>query len=228
MAQGAIKIIVISDTETVKDIENDLSNARVLVNKEEVNEPTKATIFYIANDTLVFSIALNILEPKLDKIQGRIEFFDGKNYQLTKDGMVKLKEMLIEVLNKQGEPKGKQGETTSKPTGWTPEDLEALGKLAIELLGSNLADKYITYKKNDAESERAYFESVSKHNRKMIYVLTGFLALVVAFMSWLTWYKLVSGDALLFLVGTITGYLLLFIQRLVFPSKEPPTEEIPA
>jgi hypothetical protein len=227
MAQDAIKIIVISDTETVKDIENDLSNAKTLINKE-VNEPTKATVFYIANNTLVFSVALNILEPKLDKIQGRIEFSDGKNYQLTKDGMVKLKEMLIEALNKQGETKIPQGESTKQQGGWRPEDLEALGKLAIELLGSNLADKYITYKKNDADSERTYFESVSKHNRKMIYVLTSFLAIVVAFMSALTAYKLVSGDALLFLVGTITGYLLLFIQRLVFPSKEPPTEEIPA
>ena len=33
-------------------------------------------------------------------------------------------------------------------------------------------------------------------------------------MSELTYVSRVSGDALLFLVGTITGYILLFIQRL--------------
>jgi hypothetical protein len=111
---------------------------------------------------------------------------------------------------------------------WTPESVEFILKMASELLGKNLADKFLSYQKNDADAKRFYFESVSKHNRKMIYVLTIFLGVIVAFMSLLTVFGLVSGDALLFLVGTITGYLLLFIQRLVFPSKEePPTEEIP-
>jgi len=59
----------------------------------------------------------------------------------------------------------------------------------------------------------------------MIYVLTGFLIGIVGFMTILTWYGSVSGDALLFLVGTITGYILLFVQRLVFPSKETPEQE---
>lgn len=107
-------------------------------------------------------------------------------------------------------------------------------KEAMELI-KDLGDKYLTYKKeeaeaikNEAEGKRHYFETVSKHNQKMVYVLVSFLAAVVAFMSILTANKLVSGDALLFLVGTITGYLLLFIQRLVFSShEEPPTEELP-
>jgi len=47
-------------------------------------------------------------------------------------------------------------------------------------------------------------------------------------MSYLTIIGSVSGDALLFLVGTITGYVLLFIQRLVFLKEEkPPTKEEP-
>jgi hypothetical protein len=109
--------------------------------------------------------------------------------------------------------------------GWTREDVEVLLKLAMDFLGTNLADKYLTYKKNDAESRRHYFESVSNHNRKMIYVLMLFLVGIVGFMSLLTWYEKVSGDALLFLVGTITGYIIISVQRLVFPSEEPPTEE---
>lgn len=96
----------------------------------------------------------------------------------------------------------------------------ALGKIAMEFLGTNLADKYLAHKKNEAEARRHYFASVSTHNRKMIYVLITFLVGIVAFMSVLTMHDRVSGDALLFLVGTITGYALLFIQRLVFPSEE--------
>ena len=90
-----------------------------------------------------------------------------------------------------------------------------------------LADKYLTYKKDEAEASTRYFETTSKHNRRMVYTLVSFLAIIVALMSVLTYWKLVSGDALLFLVGTVTGYLLLFIQRLVFPSRETGSEEIP-
>jgi hypothetical protein len=113
----------------------------------------------------------------------------------------------------------------SQQRGWTRDDYESLLRLAMELLGKNLADKILTYKKDDAESRRRYFESVSTHNRRMIYVLIGFLIGVVGFMSYLTWYGKVSGDALLFLVGTITGYIILSVQRLVFPSEEPPVKE---
>lgn len=116
-------------------------------------------------------------------------------------------------------------ETGSQQSGWKREDVEALLRLAMEFLGTNLADKYLTYKKNDAESKRHYFESVSSHNRRMIYTLIVFLSGIVAFMSALTMFEKVSGDALLFLVGTITGYIIISVQRLVSPSEEPPVTE---
>ena len=126
-----------------------------------------------------------------------------------------------------GEHRKKEQEPRIQQTGliWTPEIIETLEKFLIEFLGTSIADKFLENKKNDAEARRSYFESVAKHNRKMIYVLICFLTGIVAFMSILTVYGRVSGDALLFLVGTITGYILLFIQRLVFPSKETPTTE---
>jgi hypothetical protein len=120
------------------------------------------------------------------------------------------------------EPKTEKG---TQQMGWTQKDIEALMRLGMEWLGTNLADKYLIYKKNDAEARRHYFESVSTHNRKMIYILIAFLTGIVAFMSFLTIYEKVSGDALLFLVGTITGYTIISVHRLVFPSEEPPTEE---
>lgn len=108
---------------------------------------------------------------------------------------------------------------------WTPEMIKDLQKFLIEFFGTSLADKFLAFKKNEAEAKRVGFETVSKHNRNMIIALITFLSAVVAFMSLLTVFGRVSGDALLFLVGTITGYILLFIQRLVFPSKEPPPTE---
>lgn len=54
----------------------------------------------------------------------------------------------------------------------------------------------------------------------MVIGLVLFLSVIVVGMSYLTLNENVSGDALLFLVRIITGYMLLFIQRLVFPSEE--------
>ena len=112
-------------------------------------------------------------------------------------------------------------EAKPKQVVWTPEEMVTFGKMVMEFLGTNLAGKYLDYKKNEAEARRHYFESVSTHNRRMIYVLLAFLVGAVAFMSFLTWFGKVSGDALLFLEGTITGYVIVSVQRLVFPSEEP-------
>lgn len=131
------------------------------------------------------------------------------------------KDEVKEIEEIQPEPKTQQ-------TGfvWTPEAIKDLENFLKDFFGQNLADKFLAYKKNEAEARRHYFETVSRHNRNMAYVLVVFLSAIVAFMSFLTIFGPVSGDALLFLIGTITGYVLLFVQRLVFPSEEtPPTEE---
>jgi hypothetical protein len=88
-----------------------------------------------------------------------------------------------------------------------------------------LADRYLTLKQNESESRTKYFQQASKHNRNMLYVMILFLAVVIAFMSLLTYLGTVSGDALLFLVGTVTGYMISFIQKLVSPTEEQPLEE---
>lgn len=115
-------------------------------------------------------------------------------------------------------------EPKTQQTGfvWTPEIIKDLEKFLTDFLGKNLVEKYLALKSSDAEARKSYFETVSRHNRNMVYVLIVFLSIIVAFMSFLTFFGPVSGDALLFLIGTITGYVLLFVQRLVFPSKEPP------
>jgi len=109
---------------------------------------------------------------------------------------------------------------------WDAEAIKDLEIFIIDLLGKNLADKYLTFRKDESEARTHYFETISTHNRNMTFILIIFLSAVVAFMSYLTVLGLVSGDALLFLIGTITGYVLLFIQRLVFPREEkPPAKE---
>ena len=97
----------------------------------------------------------------------------------------------------------------------------------VEDFIEHLADRYLTYKKNEAEADQRYFEATANHNRNMVITLVVFLSFIVLGMSYLTLSGHVSGDALLFLIGTITGYLLLFIQRLIFSGKEKESQELP-
>jgi ABC-type transport system involved in cytochrome bd biosynthesis fused ATPase/permease subunit len=96
-----------------------------------------------------------------------------------------------------------------------------------------LAEMYMNYMKQQSEAKMKeadarikYFQHASKHNRNVLYAMTAFLIGVIAFMSLLTWTDKVSGDALLFLVGTVVGYLILFIQKLAHPTDEHPIEEV--
>jgi len=90
----------------------------------------------------------------------------------------------------------------------------------VEDFIEHLADRYLTYKRDEAEATQKYLEATAKHNRRMTVTLVLFLTAIVMGMSYLTLNGRVSGDALLFLVGTITGYVLLFIQRLILTTRE--------
>ena len=95
----------------------------------------------------------------------------------------------------------------------------------VEEFIEHLADRYLALKKDEAEATKKYFEAMAKHNRNMVIILVVFLSVIVLGMSYLTLNGHVSGDALLFLIGTITGYVLLFIQRLVVTRAEVPSAE---
>ena len=41
------------------------------------------------------------------------------------------------------------------------------------------------------------------------------LGLIVVLLSWLTYLKIISGDALVFLMGTIAGYVYAYLTKLI-------------
>lgn len=117
--------------------------------------------------------------------------------------------------------------------GWTPEDYAKVAEAfrpvtkdfidAIEWVGNTYKD----YKKEEREARQRHFASIGEHNRNLTYSLLLFLLGVIGIMSYLTWLGKVSGDALLFLVGTVTGYGILMVQGLTHPlfeEEEPPAE----
>ena len=104
----------------------------------------------------------------------------------------------------------------SKPREWTPEDWKNLAEAARPLL-----DEWIKFQKDKEEALTKRMDAIGRHNRKLSQSLIVFLLVVVGGMSILAYYGKVSGDALLFLVGTVTGYVVLMIQDLTAPIFEP-------
>ena len=107
-----------------------------------------------------------------------------------------------------------------KPFEWTEEKLKDVYSFI-----QSLADKYLQFKKEEASADTTYTEVTSRHDRHVINVMVIFLAVVVALMSILTFYGKVSGDALLFLGGTVTGYAFAFVQRFIFGRPKVAPEE---
>lgn len=90
-----------------------------------------------------------------------------------------------------------------------------------------LGNAYIDYRNKEFDYKVRRLGSVGAHNRRITYSLLGFLFLLISVMSVLTYLGKVSGDALLFLAGTITGYVILMVQNFTYPlvENEPQSEE---
>ena len=101
--------------------------------------------------------------------------------------------------------------------------LDQLSKLVSAILP--LGQQYVDLQKSKLENTIKRDEKAGFHNRKLTVSLLIFLGLVIIAMAVLTYFAKVSGDALLFLVGIIVGYLMNMIQGLLYSPWEVDTEE---
>jgi hypothetical protein len=106
----------------------------------------------------------------------------------------------------------------NQPSPWKPEDIVAFLK-AIE----PYADKYLQFQRDKAQTEHQFARLGTSHDWRIAVASFVFLGALVAAMSWLTSIGRVSGDALLFLVGIITGYIFSIIVK--FRWSGAPVEE---
>ena len=98
-----------------------------------------------------------------------------------------------------------------KPFEWTEGKLRDLYNFLTSLF-----DKYVAFQKETSTAEQKYMEATAHHDRRVLYLMIGFLSIVVIAMSLLTYEGKVSGEALLFLVGAVTGYVFAFVEKFVF------------
>ncbi len=105
-----------------------------------------------------------------------------------------------------------------QPPPWKSEEWVAFFK-SIE----PYADKFLQYMRERGEEEHRLRRLGVAHDWRIAGVAFAFLGILVALMSWLTSVGRVSGDALLFLAGTITGYIFSLIVK--FRWLPGPTDE---
>lgn len=102
-------------------------------------------------------------------------------------------------------------------------DLNQISMLVSAIMP--LAKEYVDLQKSKFEFSVKRDEKAGTHNRKLTLSLLVFLGVVIVAMAVLTFFGKVSGDALLFLVGIIVGYIMTMIQGLLYSPWETDTEE---
>src|SRR5439155_15591175 len=103
------------------------------------------------------------------------------------------------------------------PRPWTPGETESFVK-ELGVIADRLADKYIAFEREKWLHEVAMENAVSKADWKVLAILMLFLAVVVTIVSVLVGFGKASGDSLLFLIGTVAGYIFALVQRHLFPE----------
>ncbi len=76
---------------------------------------------------------------------------------------------------------GKDDDNKSEPSLWTPEEVEKL----ITNIEVYIKD-YLQFRHEDSEAKLKKLEAISRHNRRLVYWMLGFLVFVIISMAALT------------------------------------------
>jgi len=191
MSQEAVIITLYCDADIEEFFENALNNSGLqIITKVNPKKPKDAYIFHIPLVLPWIFQVLHILEAKKDVIKGSIEFPDGTKYELTQEGIAQLNDKLIEAMSK-------KRENVAQPiTWWTP----FVPEIKVFLLKIT---EFIDW----------YPKAASKGKRDVTLGFGVLLGLIILSMWVLTIYGKVSGDAFVFVIGAVIGYIFAFLQR---------------
>jgi len=100
---------------------------------------------------------------------------------------------------------------------WTPGEIESFTKELGSVI-EKVGDKYIAFMREKWQHDVAIENATSKAGWRVLAILMGFLAIVIIIVSVLVAIGKASGDSLLFVIGTVTGYIFALVQRHLFPE----------
>ena len=206
MYRQGIKLFIICEPRIEKDIEAALTNSGIQFRTGRVEEPVEGYSIYIPDAIPCLSVALHILEARKDEIEGSIDFPDGTRYELTDEGRNELREVLTNAMTS-------RREIIPEAQWWTPFIPEIKEHIIPEIreFMKTLTSILAWYPKASGESQRVL-------TRNFLLLIVGIVAAV-----WiLTYLDKISGDAFIFVVGALLGYVFAFLERFLglFPTKE--------
>lgn len=189
--QAIISIIVTTSEENERFLTTALQNTGVLIGvdqKRKLGEPLKLTI---SGNILSLSLLLHVIESNPAAFTGQVTLPDGQTVNLDDNGRTRLKNALSEAM--------KQPPQSVRPQDapWWMYFRPQIGEIITEIAG--LVKWY----------PRAVGESQKKVTIAFMAVIAGILAVV----GGLTYIDKVSGDAFIFVVGILLGYIFAFLSK---------------
>lgn len=187
-------IIIFKAPDDIVDfIERGLHNSGVRIAKRELE--TGELKFLIPSTYWALSVVLTLLDAYDTKINGKIVSPGGREFEITETGLSAFRSSLIEVMTEQREIT-LPSYPASEPSFWI------LYKDEVGQLITNLP-KWIDNWSISAASIKS----------KVIYGIFMLLLATLFVVTWLTLENRISGEALVFLAGTIIGYIFAFMQK---------------
>ncbi len=135
------------------------------------------------------SVLLHLIEAKLDSIQGEVTLSDGKGYKLIEKDLSALRKRLVEAMTRP--------QAAPPPNLWWLHFLPELRGLLKEMTG------LIRWYPRAAGAGR---QDVARNFTVLIFV-------IIIGVGILTYVGRISGDAFVFVIGILLGYVFSFLQR---------------
>lgn len=187
-SQRHITAILEASQENREFLKRALTNTGVTFTQEN-EAPNTPLKLYLPEHTAVVLTLLHAINFKADAFKGEIILQDGRSFNIDIDGQKKLLDVVTNVMNQQPVP--------TAPNIWWADFVPE-----IKLILTKVADIVEWYPKAVGQAE----EKVTKY-------FVGLIGLIILGMFALAWLKIVSGDAFVFVVGTVLGYVFGFLTR---------------
>ena len=181
------------EPEVEEILETALLNSGVKFGKRLVEEGEYK--LYIPNVPWAISISLTLFDEYKDKINGILEIPDGTTVEITQQGIQQLQSRLVESISQTGRVLTPvQQYSDVSPWVIYKDEIGEIIKSIPDWL--NTSSKYASELKN-----------------RVVLALLILIGMTMGVISWLTIRGDISGEALIFLSGTIIGYIFAFLQK---------------
>jgi len=193
MSISEATIIFKASDEIVEFIERGLHNSGVRIAKRELE--TGELKFLIPSTYWAMSVLLTLMDTYFTQISGKITSASGREFDITEAGLSDFKKSLVEVMTEKREIT-LPSYPRSEPSFWILYK-EEVGQVINKL--PNLVDKWST--------------SAAAIKSNVIWGIFILLLATLGVVTWLVIQNRISGEALIFLAGTMVGYIFAFLQK---------------